>query len=179
MRQHIRLLKAPLPGAKWVDEENLHLTLRFAGDIDIPQATEFDDALSKIECQPFELHLQGLGIFGAKSPTSLWVAVAPNPALSELARLHEKAARAAGLPPEKRKFAAHVTIARFKHTRPEAVARFLTRNGGFSAPPFQVESFALFSARPRTGGGPYVAEQIYPLRYAPRTTGLQDATHHL
>lgn len=170
VRHHLAMLTFPLPGAKWVEPDNLHLTLRFAGDIENHQAQEFADALSHIRCPAFEIRLQGLGVFGNKSPTALWAAVAPNPTLANLARQHETAARQAGLTPESRKFTAHVTLARFKHTRVERVARFLERNGAFASQPFLVDEFVLYSARPRTGGGPYVVEQSFPLIHPAHTT---------
>lgn len=170
VRQQLSLLKSPLPGAKWVEAENLHLTLRFAGDIDNLKARDFADALGHISQPPFELQLQGLGVFGGKMPTSLWAAVAPNPALLDLARANERAARKAGLPPLSRKFTGHVTLARFKHTRVDRIARFLERNGAFMSIPFFIDSFVLFSARPRTGGGPYVVEQTFPLNFSSART---------
>lgn len=172
VRQHLSMLKSPVPGAKWVEPENLHLSLRFVGDIDNHQAADFADALGQINHAPFEIRLQGLGVFGGKTPTSLWAGVSPNPSLLDLARRHEKAARQAGLAPLSRKFTAHVTLARLRHTKPHVVARFLQHNGRFEAPPFQVDAFVLFSARPRTGGGPYVIEHTYPLRHAAPQAGM-------
>ena len=78
----------------------------------------------------------------------------------------ERAARSAGLPPEKHGFKPHVTLARLKGTRPESVARVLEGLGAFQSAPFQVESFALFSSRPKVGGGPYVVEDTFELRGA-------------
>ncbi len=166
VRQQLALLKSPLPGAKWIEADNLHLTLRFAGDIDNDQAADFADALNQIECSPFEMRLVGTGVFGGKTPTSLWAGVAPNPSLAALAQRHERAARQAGLDPLRRKFTAHVTLARLKHSKASVVARFLHHTGGFETPSFQVEDFVLFSARPRTGGGPYVVERTFPLYHA-------------
>lgn len=163
VRQQLAMLKSPLPGAKWIEPDNLHLTLRFAGDIDNHQAADFADALNQIQCAPFDLSLRGLGVFGGKSPTAVWAGVLSNPQLSELARLHERAARRAGLKPDTRKFVGHVTLARLRHSKAPAIARFLQQNGGFQTIPFEVGSFVLFSARPRTGGGPYVVEQTYAL----------------
>jgi 2'-5' RNA ligase len=162
------LLKSPLPGAWWLEPENYHVTLRFAGDMDNAQAADFADALDIVACEAFAVRLAGLGTFGGKDPRSLWVGVEGGEALDALARACERAARSAGLPPEQRPFKPHVTIARLRNTRPEALARFLQHHGAFRLPPFPVERFTLFSSRPRVGGGPYVSEMTFPLQTAGR-----------
>ncbi|MGE0022631.1 MAG: RNA 2',3'-cyclic phosphodiesterase [Hyphomicrobium sp.] len=159
-------LAMPLAGARWVEPEDMHLTLRFAGDIDNPTADEFHAALSSIDEPSFTLTLSGFGAFGGQQPRSLWAGVAESPWLEALARANERAARSAGLPPEKHPFKPHVTLARLRGTRPEAVARALEELGAFTSAPFQVESFALFSSKPKVGGGPYVVEDTFALRGA-------------
>lgn len=156
----------PLAGARWIEPEDMHLTLRFAGDIDNPTADEFHAALSSIDEPAFELRLSGFGAFGGQQPRTLWAGVVENPWLEGLARANERAARSAGLPPDKHGFKAHVTLARLRGTRPESVARVLEQLGAFKSAPFQVETFALFSSRPKVGGGPYVIEDTFELRGA-------------
>ena len=163
IRQQLSLLCAALPGAKWVNSENLHLSLRFVGDVDPHQAAEFSDALAALKCPQFTVRLQGLGIFGGKKPQTLWAGVAGNKTLADLARMHHNAARRAGLSPDGRKFTPHVTLARLRHTRPEIIAQYMIRNGAFESREFVIDEFIMFSARPRTGGGPYVIEETYPL----------------
>ena len=166
VRERLGGLRAPLPGARWIEPENLHITLRFAGDVDNLVATEFSHALAAIDQDAFEIRITGLGAFGGNSPRLLWAGVATGPALGALARANERAARAAGLEPEGRAFKPHVTLARFQHARAEALARFLEGRGAFSSEPFVVERFVLFSSRPKMGGGPYVVEQAFPLNGA-------------
>ena len=139
------------------------MTLRFFGDVDNLTAREIDTFLSRIDVKNFELRLSGLGSFGGNNIRTLWAGIEPSPLLDQLAAANERAARISGLPPERRNFKPHVTIARFKWSRAEAVARFLQRNGAFKTPPFAVDQFVLFSSKPKTGGGPYVAEETYPL----------------
>ena len=78
-------------------------------------------------------------------------------------RANERAAREAGLPPEGRNFKPHVTLARLRGARPDAVALYLERQGGIVAEPFTVSRFVLYSSRNSVGGGPYVVEAAYPL----------------
>jgi 2'-5' RNA ligase len=154
----------PLAGAKWIEAEDMHLTLRFAGDIDNAVAREFHDALSAIDEPAFAIRLAGFGAFGGQQPRTLWAGVEDSPWLEALARANERAARSAGLKPEKHGFKAHVTLARLKGTRPEAVARILGELGAFRSDAFQVDQFCLYSSRPKVGGGPYVVEEAFDLR---------------
>lgn len=156
----------PLAGAKWVEAEDMHLTLRFAGDIDNLAAREFHDALTHIEEPAFSLRLEGFGAFGGQQPRTLWAGVESSQWLDTLARANERAARSAGLPPNKHGFKAHVTLARLKGARPESVARTLEELGAYRSAPFRVDQFFLFSSRPKVGGGPYVIEETFELRGA-------------
>ncbi len=166
IREALQRLRQPVPGVSWIEPANYHLSLRFIGDVGNGIAREFSDELDRIDIDLFELKLEGLGVFGGNDPRSLWAGVAASPLLQDLARAHEKAARAAGLPPEGRAFKPHVTLARLRHPRPDALARLLERSALFRSRPFVVDHFALFSSRPMTGGGPYVVEATYPLRGA-------------
>ncbi len=163
LRDALSRLKQPLPGARWIEPENYHLTLRFAGDIDNRIAAEFAHALDQIECRAFELRISGTGVFGGNDPRSLWAQIEPNPELDALMRANERAARIAGLQPETRKFRPHITIARLRNSNVEAVARYLQRHGGLRTDSFFVSRFVLFSSKPQVGGGPYVIEETYPL----------------
>lgn len=163
IKQELARLHMPLPGARWVEPAGYHLTLRFAGDIDNRKARDFAEFLGQIEAHAFELRLVGLGAFGGNDPKSVFAQVEPSEALEQLARAHERAARNAGLEPEKRNFKPHVTLARLKYSDAERVARFLSRYGGFRSAPFTVTQFVLFSSKPQVGGGPYVVEETFAM----------------
>lgn len=163
VRHRLARLKSPLPGAKWVEPENLHITLRFAGDVGNPVAAEFADALAQIGVSAFEVRFAGLGAFGGNDPHTLYAGIEAAEGLEALARANERAARIAGLSAESRTFKPHVTLARLRHSRPDAIAGFLGRHGAFRCEPFTADRFVLFSSRPNTGGGPYVVEQEFPL----------------
>lgn len=161
--QRLVQVRAALTGARWIDPENFHMTLRFAGDVDNVTARNFMQALGEIAGVPFELKLTGLGSFGGRKPRGIFAELAPCDALETLQRAHERAARAAGLPPEPRNFKPHVTLARLRGSRASAVADYLEQQGGFTSEPFEVSRFVLYSARASVGGGPYVVEAAYPL----------------
>ncbi len=158
----LSMLCAGLPGARWIDPENYHITLRFIGDVDDIVAHEFASALSEIRFEPFEIQLDGLGSFGGRKPRAIWAGIAPSESLLALQRAHESAARAAGLPPEPRNFTPHLTLARLRDIRPQGVADYIEANGLFLTEPFRIDRFALFSARASRGGGPYVVEDHFP-----------------
>lgn len=159
-------LSEPMPGASWIEADNFHITLRFAGDMEKRPAHEFADALARIDADVFSLRLEGLGVFGGNDPRTLWAGVSASEPLNALARAHERAARSVGLGPEPRPFKAHVSLARLKHVRIDALTGFLERYALFRTRSFVVEEFALYSSRPQTGGGPYVIEETFPLKGA-------------
>jgi RNA 2',3'-cyclic 3'-phosphodiesterase len=158
----LSMLRAGLSGAHWIDPDNYHITMRFAGDIPDAEASHFASALMDVRFDSFELELSGLGSFGGNKPRTIWAGVKPCRALELLQKAHERAARIAGLPPEKRNFMPHVTLARLRNVSPFAVAEYLARYGGFFTAPFEVSRFVLFSSRPNQGGGPYLVEEGYP-----------------
>jgi 2'-5' RNA ligase len=161
-RTHLSLLRAPLNGAKWVEPENMHITLRFVGDIDERTADEFAGLLAEISAEPFAVSIQDVGSFGGREPRVLWAGVEAGEPLAGLYRANERAARAAGLEADPRSFKPHVTLARMRGVRHQAVARFLQEHGGLRTQPFVATRFVLLSARPGSGGPPYAIEAEYP-----------------
>jgi RNA 2',3'-cyclic 3'-phosphodiesterase len=162
IRQHLSLLRAPLDGAKWIAPEDMHITLRFAGDIDGRTADDFAGLLGGVRARPFAVSIGGVGAFGGRDPRVLWAGVEAGEAIEALYSANDRAARAAGLEPEGRAFKAHVTLARMRRARQQAVARFLAENGALRTEPFTATRFVLLSARPGTGGPPYVVEAAFP-----------------
>ena len=163
IREELSALEMPLAGASWLDEDDLHLTVRFFGDVSAGQARDVMDLLETSAADAFAVTIAGVGTFGAE-PHSLYASVDATPGLDALARAHDRVARGAGLPNAKRPFKPHITLARLQYAEPLKLARFLTLNAGLAFEPFFVHRVGLFSARPRTGGGPYVLEEVYPLR---------------
>jgi len=159
----LSLLRGGLPGARWIDPENYHITLRFIGDIDEPTADEIAGALARIDRRPFDVALEGLGAFGSRKPHAVYAGVKPSPALNELQAEHERIVQRIGLEPERRKFIPHVTLARMRTASEPDVAAFLALRGDFRTASFPVGRFVLMSSRASKGGGPYVMEEAYPL----------------
>lgn len=161
--QALSALRGGLPGARWAQPQDYHITLRFLGDIDGRTARDFEEELADTRVEPLTISLIGLDAFGGAKPHSIYAQVANSRALSDLQEEHERAARRVGLPPEKRKFTPHVTLARLRQSSVLDVADFLSMRGGFPSLKFTPERFVVFSAREQTGGGPYVVEAAYPM----------------
>src|SRR5262245_32795118 len=106
-RRRLSLLRAPIGGAKWVQPEDMHITLRFAGDIDGRTADDLADLLADASVSPFTVSIVGGGAFGGRDPHSLWVGVEAGPELDALYRANERAARVAGLDADPRDFRPH------------------------------------------------------------------------
>lgn len=161
--QALGMLRGGLPGARWIDPENYHLTLRFIGDVDDMVAQEVALLLGRVRHGPFELHLEGLTSFGGRKPRAVVATIAPEQALLDVQAEHERLMQRIGLEPEGRKYTPHVTLARLRNTSSRNVADYLAARGYFRTAAFPVARFVLFSARASTGGGPYVVEAGYPL----------------
>jgi RNA 2',3'-cyclic 3'-phosphodiesterase len=156
----LSIYRGGLPGARWIEPGEFHVTLRFLGDVERPVAEEFIDLLAGMRPRgPLSVTLEGLGSFGGDRPRALFAAVQPTSDLSDLQAEQERLARRAGLAPETRRYTPHVTLARLRReTTPEAVAMYLSQGPVFTPVGFAADRVTVFSARDSTGGGPYVAE---------------------
>jgi len=164
VRQRLWSLSGGVPGARWTEPESYHLTLRFIGEADRPTAERIHLMLSELAAPGFEIELQGVGQFGSgRRSRTLWVGVAPAPALIHLARKVDRAVVAAELPPDERNFTPHVTIARLKDAPLDRIMRFLSENALFRAPAFAVNRFVLFESRQGNERAVYVPLADYPL----------------
>jgi RNA 2',3'-cyclic 3'-phosphodiesterase len=161
--QSLATLRGGLPGARWIDPEDYHLTLRFIGDVDDTVAREVASLLGKVSRPPLELRFDGLSSFGGRRPRAIIATLAQTPALMELQAEHERLMQRVGLEPEGRKFTPHVTLARLRDSSSRQVADYLATRPFLEALPFRVSRFVLFSSRASVGGGPYVVEAAYPL----------------
>ncbi|MEP4378328.1 MAG: RNA 2',3'-cyclic phosphodiesterase [Alphaproteobacteria bacterium] len=157
-------LRGQIPGARWVPVENLHITLRFVGEVDEDRAVDLNTILARLDEPVLDVALGGVGHFESRGLVrSLWAGVDRTPALHHLQARVETACQRVGLTPESRKFHPHVTLARCRDTRTARIAGYLADHGGFRAPAFPVRSFALYSSTLGRGGAVYTREVDYPL----------------
>ena len=147
----------------WVPADNLHLTLRFIGDVERPLANDLADALGQVRSERVALRIAGIGTFDRRSGGVLWAAVAPKEPVAALAARVERACVAAGLEPEHRAFHPHITLARWRGHRTHDLERALACNGDLSSDRFEVTAFTLFESRLSRHGAHYEAIADYPL----------------
>ncbi|MGL3607476.1 RNA 2',3'-cyclic phosphodiesterase [Rhizobium sp. G187] len=174
----LSLLRGGLPGGRWIDVENYHITLRFIGDVDGRTADEIVDRLDRIDRPEFSLSLNGVGSFGSKKPHSIWAGVSPAPEMFALQAEIERICQRIGLPPDPRRFSPHVTLARLKASRVEDVVHYMAGRGDFSTVPFTVSRFVLLSSKESVGGGPYLTEEVFPLHEAVSRPVLSSSASH-
>ncbi|MGH1573037.1 RNA 2',3'-cyclic phosphodiesterase [Methylobacterium sp. P31] len=160
----LKACQGGLPGARWIEPGDFHVTLRFLGDVEATLADDVVEALAEMRQRPaLTVTLEGLGIFGGDKPRALYASVAPDAGLIDLHAEQERLVRRAGVEPERRKFTPHVTLARLRRdATPEAAAIYLSQAPVFAPLSFTVDRVTLFSARESTGGGPYLAEAEFP-----------------
>ena len=164
VRERLAALAWPIAGAHWVGQENLHLTLRFIGDVDEGQAADIDDGLARIHGDGFALTLEGAGQFGSgRGAHILWAGVGGGTSWHRLQAKIERAVVGAGMAPERRKFHPHVTLARLRRAKVAKIDDFVAGHGGLALGPIPMESFALMSSHLGRHGAEYTTEVRYPL----------------
>ncbi len=166
LKLRLSLLCSGIPGARWVGADNLHATLRFIGEASEDKAADIDDALSRVRARSFTLRLSGTGVFTPEKPRVLWVGIEREPQLLSLHDKVEQALIRAGLPPEPRKYSAHVTLARLKNPALDRLKDFLARNAAFRADPLPVTRFSLVASFLTKAGSVYEDQADYPLSSA-------------
>jgi len=164
LRENLASMSFGIPGARWVPPEQLHLTVRFIGEVDGSLYRDIKDVLDQIHFTSFRLQLKGVGYFPPRrAPRVLWVGVEKSGELLQLKKKIDATLLRLKLEPEGRKFSPHITLARLKNSPVQKIANFLAGNGLFRQEPFQVEDFKLYSSILSTKGAYHKIERIYPL----------------
>lgn len=157
-------LRSDLPSAHWVAAEQIHLTLRFIGEVDDQLFAQIKEVLADVTGGPLCLALTGIGHFPpGKHARVLWVGMETNEDLLELQRHVEQALINAGIAPEERRFSPHITIARMRDIQETRVVAFEERHREFITPSFPVDAFYLYSSTLSREGAIHKREATYPL----------------
>jgi RNA 2',3'-cyclic 3'-phosphodiesterase len=156
-------LMGGIAGARWQDDDQLHVTLRFIGEVERPVAEDVAATLGSIRHPPLSFRFSGLGTFDhGGSVDTLWARVVPFDGLTILHKKIDQALVRIGLAPERRTYLPHVTLARLG-SKAGPVQGFLAENAGFSTEPIDIDWFALFESSLGTGGARYDMIARYPL----------------
>ncbi|MEL7543188.1 MAG: RNA 2',3'-cyclic phosphodiesterase [Pseudomonadota bacterium] len=167
IRTRIAMIRPAIPDARWVDPDDMHLTLRFLGTCEEPTLDEICEHLSELDQGPLDLTPTELGCFGHSHMRAVWIGIEKTEALDNLRRQVERIAQDVGLEPDGRKFAPHVTLARMTRAPSAGVARALGEHGRTDLPPFRSHVMTALSSGRSRGGGPYRVEAHFDLEQEP------------
>lgn len=163
IRERLQALMSGVPGARWQSDDQLHLTLRFIGDVDRHQGEDIAAALASVQAASFDIALQGAGHFGRGSRAgSLWIGVTPHAPLESLHKKVDQACRRAGLAPEGRAYLPHVTVARLARSA-GPVEPFLELATAVNSEPFTINAFGLYESSLNADGASYEVVERYTL----------------
>ncbi len=164
IKQRLTEICYGVPGAKWLEPEQMHLTLKFIGEVDGAVLREAREALATIAVAPFEMSVKGVGFFPPRGdPQILWAGIDGNDRLVQMRNKIETTLERAGIDREKRKFAPHIGLANIKHTPAPKVAGYLAEFSLFRLPPFEVTEFCLYSSHLGSERAIHTVEAVYPL----------------
>lgn len=164
IRERLLSLMGGVPGARWQDDEQLHLTLRFIGELGTHAAEDVAAALGSVRHAPLELKLAGCGVFDDRRgrPNALWAGVSPREQLAALHRKVDQAIVRAGLEPERRAYLPHITLARMSGSA-GPIDRWLAEHAALASEPFVIDAMALYESRLGHGGARYEPVERYTL----------------
>ena len=166
VRQLLSSLGGTIPGARTVPEDQIHLTLRFIGEVEPSTFADIRECLEGLESAPLTLSIKGTGHFPPRGqPRVLWAGIAPAGDVIILRNRVNNRLSLCGIKPEQRKFHPHVTLARLKHSSSKRVASFLAVNALLQSPPFAVDHIRLYSSTLHPAGAIHRIEAVYPLRH--------------
>ena len=148
---------------RWQAEEQLHLTLRFIGEVERPLGEDIAASLGQVRAERFAIRVLGTGRFEQRNSGALWAGVEPKAPVAAIAAKIERACQAAGVRPEQRAFHPHITLARWKGRRSHEASRFLERTAALASEPFEADAFSLFESRLSKHGAHYQEVATYPL----------------
>jgi 2'-5' RNA ligase len=164
LREQLAAFRRGLPGARWVPEDQFHLTLAFLGEVEGPAFASVKEGLHGVRSDPFEMELAGTGRFPPRgSAKVLWVGVRDPTEVSDLAAEIRRCLDRRGLPRDARRFSPHVTLARLRSTPAHEVDTYLAASAGWVSEPYPFTDFHLYSSHLGRNGAQHRLEASYPL----------------
>lgn len=162
VREQLLDLMEGMPDMRWQHDDQLHLTLRFIGEVERPVAEDLVAALQHVRFDHFSIALDGVGKFEKHRNGALWSGVRPKEQLKALNAKVERACQSAGLEPERRAYHPHITLARWKGRAPRLDA-YLERHGGLTSEPWEAREFILYESHLAHEGAHYEAIERFSL----------------
>lgn len=166
LREELETLYEPVRSIAWVRPAQLHLTLRFVGDVDASLSEPIETALARVQVEPFLLTLAGIGAFPPRGAARvIWVGIGEShPRLNQLRQQIDDALLGTGFPLDVRIFHPHVTLGRVRSdASPGAAIEFLKRHRAFDSAPFRVETFQLCASELRPAGAVHTLRKEFRL----------------
>ena len=161
-------LRAITKELRWVRAENLHVTLKFLGEVAEAKVDAVRSALGEIRSdKAVALEFRGLGFFpNEKHPRVFWVGMKASPNLKTLAGDIEGAMEKLGIPREKREFSPHLTLARFERPRlPEALRKLIADSQPREFGSLRTNQFHLIQSKLKLSGAEYTT--VATFQFAP------------
>ena len=164
IRKEVEGMGRSIPNARPVPADQLHLTLKFIGEVEGSRLLDIDDALKETSSPKFSLCLQGVGTFPPRgAPRILWAGIQQAEKVVALRNSIERTLAAINIPRERKKYTPHLTLARLKNSPIQPLQQCLAGNAFFQTPAFPVESFHLFSSKLTKKGAQHTIVSSYPL----------------
>lgn len=163
VREQLLGVMGGVRGARWQSDDQLHLTLRFIGEVDRHLADDLHAALGAIHHPRFEIALSVIGSFERRGQAeTLWAGVSPHEPLKTLHNKVDQAAARAAIAPDQRAYLPHITLARLNRSA-GPIAGLLEQSGGLTSAPFMVDSFCLYESQLTPEGAVYSIVERYSL----------------
>lgn len=151
-----------IPHAKEVSEAQLHLTVKFIGDVESSVVLDIEERLTEVNFSAFTINLKGVGTFPPRgNPRVVWAGVQQEGELTSLRNEIERALANIGVPRSKKKFSPHITLARLKKGSRSDLQNFLMENSLFETPPFSISEFSLYSSKLSPKGAIHTCLRTY------------------
>jgi len=179
IRQQLLAAMHGISGARWQDDEQLHLTLRFIGEVDRHRAEDIAAALGSLYAPAIEARIAGVGLFERQGrPHMVWAGALPHAPLAALHRKVDQLLARVGVVPETRAFVPHITLARLNRGS-GPVAPFLALNSDFASEPFPFGHVTLYESEMGHGGSRYHPVARYPLDEATSAAATALTSSHV
>lgn len=170
VRDSLVALYEPVRGVHWTRPEQLHLTLCFLGDIELPLAGKLESVLSQVSVERFFLPVEGVGVFPSRGPTGvIWAGIGRgHPRLHQLRKQIDEILLQTGVPLDVRVFHPHITLARLSRDAPASFApAFCRHHREFEGSLLWAEEFQLYSSELQPAGAVHTLRRSYPLMRPP------------